>query len=243
MRPSFTIAAWSWWQSIDPSAVVPSRACMHTNRTASAVEPDRACLGAYLIASGHEPGSVWARTRSRPQNFLIYFLAGCPTTSYLTYVVRHSAHHIFNQGETMKTTHETIADINRQEGQLHATMTGTLRQAQVSKALEILAKKQTRWELPKFGEKLSNGATLYAIKAYSFHPGDHYLFTVMAKFGDEYVTWMYNADHNGCGGGSYHNKRDDHRHGTPAIIRAEDDYAQRHRKLSFNTETQTYSHG
>ena len=78
------------------------------------------------------------------------------------------------------TTHKTFCEIMSETG---------LEPRQVNEILEALAETQTTWKIPQPGDKLSNGATLLKIKAQSFHPGDHYLFTVLAKYQGEYVTW------------------------------------------------------
>ena len=124
------------------------------------------------------------------------------------------------------TTHKTFCEIMSETG---------LEPRQVNEILEALAKTQTTWKIPQPGDKLSNGATLLRIKAQSFHPGDHYLFTVLAKYDGEFVTWTYNADHDGCGGGSYFARAN-------AQLRAEEDYEQRHREVWFNPG-RGYAHG
>ena len=146
----------------------------------------------------------------------------------------------FNHGETMKdTTHKTFCEVMNETG---------LVPQQVSELLEVLAKTQTTWKIPQPGDKLSNGATLLEIKAQSFHPGDHYLFTVLAKYQGEYVTWTYNAEHDGCGGGSYFNSRnfrdeDCSKLGVnPPLIRATEHYKLRHRPVWFNPG-RGYAHG
>ena len=137
------------------------------------------------------------------------------------------------------TTHKTFCEIMNE--------TGLLPQ-QVNELLEVLAETQTTWKIPQPGDKLSNGATLLKINAQSFPPGDHYWFTVLAKYQGEYVTWTYNAEHDGCGGGSYFNSsnfRDEDcssRGVNPPLIRAEEHYKLRHRELWFNPG-RGYAHG
>ena len=137
------------------------------------------------------------------------------------------------------TTHKTFCEIMSETG---------LEPRQVNEILEALAETQTTWKIPQPGDKLSNGATLLKIKAQSFHPGDHYLFTVLAKYQGEYGTWTYNAEHDGCGGGSYFNSsnfRDEDcssRGVNPPLIRAEEHYKLRHRELWFNPG-RGYAHG
>ena len=135
------------------------------------------------------------------------------------------------------TTNEIFTDIQERHGP-HWPALGL----RVHEALVIKAKEQTKYELPKVGEALKcNGAELLAIKAHSFHPGDDYLFTVVAKYRDEFVTWMYNADHNGCGGGSYHTKYSNDTR--PLRTRAFEDYVGRHRQLYSNEDGTEYAHG
>lgn len=58
-------------------------------------------------------------------------------------------------------------------------------------------------ELPKVGDVMGNGAKCLKVKKYSDHPGDWYLGVVLGLFGDEFVTWIYNAECGGCHEGHY----------------------------------------
>ena len=48
-----------------------------------------------------------------------------------------------------------------------------------------------------------NGAKVIEARRYSDNPHDSYLQIVLARMGDEYVTWVYNADKSCCTSGHY----------------------------------------
>lgn len=43
--------------------------------------------------------------------------------------------------------------------------------------------------------KLKNGATVLAVKPYSYHPADSHLYIVLATWDRELVTWIANTSH------------------------------------------------
>ena len=61
--------------------------------------------------------------------------------------------------------------------------------------------------LPKKNTFMGNGALVIKSKPFSDHPGDWYLGVVLAKFGGQFVTWIYNSD--GCGACEGHYFEDD----------------------------------
>ena len=58
--------------------------------------------------------------------------------------------------------------------------------------------------LPIVGEVMGNGATVLKVKQYSDHPGDWYLGVVLALFGGQFATWIYNLDGPGAVEGHYY---------------------------------------
>jgi hypothetical protein len=50
---------------------------------------------------------------------------------------------------------------------------------------------------------LPAGYKLVAVKPYSDHPDDNFLWIVLAQGPEEYVTWLFNVQQNGCGNGRY----------------------------------------
>jgi hypothetical protein len=75
-------------------------------------------------------------------------------------------------------------------------------------------------KLLKYGQSLDNHAKVIDAKMYSDHPGDHYLQIVVARFQNQYVTWLYNSTFHGCTEGHYFDR----------LIDAVKDYEGRGRK-------------
>lgn len=62
------------------------------------------------------------------------------------------------------------------------------------------------FDLPKPGRVIErNGATCIKVKKYSLNLDDNYLAIVLALFGGQYVTWIFNACDGGCHEGHYFN--------------------------------------
>ena len=59
-------------------------------------------------------------------------------------------------------------------------------------------------EMPKIGDVLENGGTVLQSKPFSSHEGDWYLGVVLALFGGQFVTWIYNLDRAGAVEGHYY---------------------------------------
>jgi hypothetical protein len=59
-------------------------------------------------------------------------------------------------------------------------------------------------QLPKVGEDFGNGAKVLKSKKYSNHPDDWFLCVVLCVWGDEFVTWIYNAENGGVHDGHYY---------------------------------------
>ena len=192
-------------QSIDPSTVGPDRASLST------VGPDRACLGTNRVAPGY-----MSRNVATPETFCDKIQG-----SWLTY----HALQVQWLGTMPTTCINPISERTMQVNQLNP----------IHDQLKERAVNQTAFVLPVIGEKMEcNGATLLDIKSESFHEGDTYLFIVLAKYRDEFVTWNYNAHNEGCGGGHYFSDNQE---------KAEVEFRNRHRRIRKCLDTGGFTYG